>query len=589
MEELRPKIPRRIVAVVLPQLGCELLRQRKSVDGPLAVLFGGQTERDGASSDKATAALDLVDDIAFRYGARPGQRVAEAQAMLAELVIERVTFAEVDAALGRVAEVCLGLGTTAAIRLRPEQEDDDRRRGPSGDAPFDTVWLDITGAAHLVGGEEALIDELGERVRALGHKAQIAIAQGPRIARALARYAHSPALSSPFLQTRKTPTLSVIAKDGASVLGPLPIGALPLDADRLSFFGRLGVFSVEALSKLPRAELAPRLGPMAAEVLELCAGRDTLPLVPYAAPRVLVEEMSFDDPVASVEPLFFVLRAMTSRIAARLSARGESCLALEMRLPLDRSILRIQAPDREPLLSLLIELPAALSDASDLHRALRAKLERVELYAPATGLRLEVSQIVATKQVQLDLSRDKTARPDALPTLLAELSAEIGADRVGVLQVLSAHKPEERSRLVPVSDLDGKKRGRDFVEDEEEDFSPPVQFEDGNDALLPEPTRLFPKPLPIGKLTKGAVVAVDNRLYVIEKLTFVMRLDGVSWWEREPASRDYGLAWLVSGATTSKKTPPPQVGEEAATRAAGLAWVFVDRTTGEGYLQGFCD
>lgn len=581
------KIPRRIVAVVMPQLGCELVRQKKSVEGPLAVLFGGQADADGASSDKATATLDLVDELAFRYGVRPGQRVAEAQATLAELSIHKVLFTEIDEALGRVAEVCLGLGTTASIRLRPEEDDDDKRRGPSGDAPFDTVWLDITGAAHLVGGEEALVDELAERIRALGHKTQIAIATGPRIARSLARYAQSAVLTGPLLQTRKIPSVSVIAKSGASVLGPLPIHALPLDLDKLAFFGRLGVFTVDALSKLPRAELAPRLGSSAAEVLELCAGRDTLPLVPYSPPRVLVEEMSFEDPIAIVEPILFVLRSMTSRIAARLAARGESCLTLEMTLPLDRSILRIQAPLREPVLSLVIELPSALSDEADLHRALRAKLERVELYAPATGLRLSISQIVSTKQIQMDLSRDKATRPDALPTLLAELSAEIGADRVGILEIQHAHRPESRSKLVPVGDLDTKKKAREVDEEDElEVVCPTEHFEEGNDAPLPEPTRLFAIPVSIGRIVKGAVIAVDNRLYVIEHLKFVMRLDGVEWWTRSPASRDYGLAWLVSGASTGTKLA---AGKEFATRAAGLAWVYVDRSTGEGYLQGFCD
>lgn len=574
-------VPRRIVAVVLPQLGCELARQKTKIDGPLGVLFAGRAEVSAELAEKALATLDLVDEAAWRYGVRPGQRVAEAQATLAELSVQKVPFVEVDAALGRVAEVCLGFGTTAAIRLRPERGDeDDALRGPSGDAPFDTVWLDITGAAHLVGGEEALVDELSELIRALGHKAQIAIAGGPRIAQALARYAQSPALTGPGLYVRKTPSISVIAKEGASVLGPLPVHALPLGPDKAAFFGRLGVFNVEALSKLPRAELTPRLGPRAPEILDLCAGRDDLPLVPYAPPRVLVEETSFEDPIASVEPILFVLRSMTSRIAARLSARGESCLTLEMTIPLDRSILKIQAPDREPTLSLVIELPSALSDANDLHRALRAKLERVELYAPAIGLRLEVSQIIATKQIQIDLSRDKTVRPDALPTLLAELSAEIGADRVGVLEILDAHRPEARSRLAPLADLDAKRAPRD--DDEDEGF--PSEMFDEEGSLLPEPTRLFAVPVPIGKVAKGAVIAVDNRLYVIEHMRFVMRLDGVEWWTRSPASRDYGLAWLVSGSMAKSEGS-----KASAPRAAGLAWVYVDRSTGEGYLQGFCD
>ncbi|MDI1475993.1 DNA polymerase Y family protein [Polyangium sp. y55x31] len=590
---------RRIVAVVLPQLGCELVRQRAHeegrADGPLAVLFSrGKPDGGGEAEDRATATLDLVDEAAWRYGIRPGQRVAEAQATLAELTIQNVSFVEVDAALGRVAEVCLNLGTTAAIRLAPERSfnargsgspsapcapnpDEDKRRGPAGDAPFDTVFLDVTGAAHLVGGEEALLDELCERIHALGHKVQAAIADGPRIARALARFAASPVLSSgSALLVRNVPHPTVVAKPGARVLGPLPLTALPLDLDTAAFFGRLGIFTVEALTKLPRGELTPRLGLRAAEVLDLASGRDDLPLVPYAPPRTIVEETSFEDPIATVEPILFVLRGMTSRFAARLGARGEACLSLTLTIPLDRSIANLRDPSREPVLSLSIDLPSPLSDAGDLHRALRAKLERAELFAPAVSVQLEVSQIVEARRVQIDLSRDKAVRPDALPALLAELSAEIGQDRVGVLEAMHAHKPEARSKLVPVRDLDQKRAPAEAVD-----------LEAAEDRDVPLPTRLFPTPVPIGRITKGAVVAVDSRLYAIESLRFVMRLDGVEWWTSSAASRDYGVAWLVPGATSGKASAGPK--GEGASRAAGLAWVFVDRTTGEGYLQGWCE
>jgi len=575
---------RRIVAVVLPQLGCELVRQRIEAQGPLAVLFtkraGGEGEGEG-EAERVTATLDLVDDLAFRYGIRPGQRVAEAQATLAELTIQSVPFAEVDAALGRVAEVCLGvsgqssarpgesmepstgLGTTAAIRLVPETPDE--ARGPAEDTPFDTVFLDVTGVAHLVGGEEALLDELCERIAALGHRVQAAIADGPRIARALARFARSPALTGPSLSVRKAPHPTVVSKPGARVLGPLPITALPLDADLVAFFGRLGIFTVEALAKLPRAELAARLGRRAVEVLDLASGHDERPLVPYTPPRAIVEEASFEDPITGVEPILFVLRAMTSRVAARLGARGEACLSLEMVIALDRSIARLRDPGRDPLLALRIELPSPLASAGDLHRALRAKLERAELFAPATDLRLEVSGIIPQAKIQIDLSRDKAVRPDALPSLLAELSAEIGAERVGVLEVVAAHRPEARSKLVPV----GARK------------SPPPALDPRatEDDEVPLPTRLLPTPVPIGRVQKGAVIAVDNRLYAIEALRFVMRLDGVEWWTRAPASRDYGVAWLVPGKSADGR----------ASRAPTLAWVYVDRTSGEGYLQGFCE
>ena len=53
-----------------------------------------------------------------------------------------------------------------------------------------------------------------------------------------------------------------------------------------------------------------------------------------------------------------------------------------------------------------VDLPAPLSDAGDLLRPLKARLERTELLAPAVGLTLVASGIVQARRVQLDLSRD---------------------------------------------------------------------------------------------------------------------------------------------------------------------------------------
>jgi protein ImuB len=576
---MKSVVSRRIVAVALPQLGVELVRQRVHIDGPLAVLYSyGLSDshiEEGQTRDHSTAIIDLVDETAWHYGVRPGQGVVEAQATLAGLQIHTVSIDELFAALGRVAEVCLSLGTTASIRLHPEQSGESER--VKRQTVHDTVWLDISGAAHLVGGEQELLDELCERVATLGHRAQAAIASGPRIAQALARFALNPSLAAgTSLTVQHRPHPTVIAKDAPNVLSTLPISVLPLDPNTTGFFLRLGVFNVGALGKLPRAELAPRLGVRAPEVLDLAAGYDPLPLVPYEPPRVLVEQVNFDDPITSVEPLLFVLRSITSRLASRLEARGEACQALALHLPLDKSIVRLRAPKgidpTDPVLMLDIDMPAPLSNATDLHRALRTKLEKTALVAPATGMRLEVSQIVEAHRTQIDLSRDKAVRPDALPTLLAELSADIGQDRVGVLEAIDAHRPESRSRFVPLVDHETKK-------------PQPALPTDLDEGTIPEPTRLFATPLPLGRITKGAVVAVEGRMYVIEHVRFAMRLDGVEWWTAAPASRDYGVAWFVAGPGAG----PSNSNKPGAQPARTLAWVYVDRATGEGYLQGYCE
>lgn len=553
---------RRVLAIVLPHLACELVRQR-SLDasddsecssplGPLVVIYDGRRE------DEATAQLDAVDDVAWRVGIRPGQKVVEASALASRLIVGHVTTAELDAALGRVAELALSYGALSSIEH------------------YDTVWLDITGAAHLVGGESSLAEELRGRIRDLGHSARVAISDGPRLSQAIARWSGS------------SKTFVVPPGQAKPAMAPLPIKALPISTETVSLFFRLGVMTVADLVRLPRAGLSSRLARSSkqlskgrgakvharsavevATVLDLAHGYDPMPLVPFEPPRVLEERVLFDDPgtslgVEKVEALLFVLRGMTSRMAARLSARAEACTRIELDIEYDRSIFALRTGEDAPptpVESLSIDLPAPLSRESDLLRSLRARLERVVLQAPAVGIRLVLPQITRAHRVQMDLSRDVRVSPDALPALLAELSAELGSECVGTLERVDSHRPEHRARLVPVvlqADPRESKKGRAS--------SPPT-----SGAPPVEPTRMLTQPVPLGRVSEGAVVSVANQLWSVEQATMTYRLDGVGWWTRDAVSRDYARVWLSAG----RDAPVAE------------AMVFWDRSTGEAFLQGW--
>ena len=592
---------KRILAIVASRLACELARQKregkKAVAGkrpkpaPLAVIL----EREGGGAAVVeTATIDVIDDEARRLGVRAGQKVVEASALASHLEIHRISYAEIDAALGRIAEVAMAFGPTAALCLR--EPADGVHRTPWGDAPFDTVWLDITGAAHLAGGEEALLDELSERVGVLGHSVRLAIAGGPRLAQSLAR--HSPGLAgAPGSRASRHPIAA--PNEGKQAMAPLPVQALPIDPDTASWLMRLGVITVGDLARLPRPAALARLGAHGVEALDLASGRDDIPLLPYAPPRIIEESMVFETGVETAPELLFVLRGMTSRAAARLNARGEAAARIEVTLPLDRSIAALRLADRgedvnpdegEIALGFHVDLPAPLSEEGDLLRALRAKLERTELFAPAIGIRMVIPQIVSARRVQLDLGRGKAIDPDKLPALLAELSADIGADRIGVLAIQDAHRPEARSKLRPANVM-----SRTLRRDAQMAFPGTWSAPPPLDPSL-EPARMLPAPVPLGRIGKSSVIAVDQQLFAIDKLTFVMRLDKAEWWAHSPASRDYVRAWLSSGdelsrveRLTSVDIAPARGRAGQAGGASGEALIYVDRNTREAFLQGWCE
>ncbi len=592
---------KRFVAIVAPRVACEIARQKiegKRAEGgkrpkaaPLAVIL----ERDGGgASGIETATIDVIDEEARRLGVRAGQKVAEASALAARLDIHRVTYGELDAALGRIAEVAMAFAPTAALCLREPAE--GAHRTPWGDAPFDTVWLDITGAAHLVGDEEALLDELAERVSVLGHSVRLAIAGGPRLAQSLARGAPGLA-SAPGGSASRHPIAA--SNGGKQAMAPLPVQSLPLDPDTASWLMRLGVITVGDLARLPRATALARLGARGVEALDLAAGRDEIPLIPYAPPRIIEESILFETGVASAPELLFVLRGMTSRATARLNARGEAAARIEVTLPLDRAIAALRLADRgedvnpdegEIALGFHVDLPAPLAEEGDLLRALRAKLERTELFAPAVGIRMVIPQIVSAHRGQLDRGRDRAASPDKLPALIAELSADIGADRLGVLAIQDAHRPEARSKLRPAN-VTSRTLRRDAQMAFPGTWSAPPPL----DPAL-EPARMLPVPVPLGRIGTNRVIVVDQQLFAIDKLEFVMRLDKAEWWAHSPAPRDYVRAWLTSGdelarveRLTSVEIAPAGGRTGRVGGASGEALIYVDRTTREAFLQGWCE
>ncbi len=267
----------------------------------------------------ATAQLSAVNESAKRYGVREGQTITEACALVASLVVREVTQAEVLETLGCIAEVGLSLGSTVSVQ-----------------AP-DTVCVDITGSAHLQGGELALGSEFANRVRAMGHSVRVAISDGPRLARAFAQW-FTPSAADP----EDRGVCVVPSEHTVPAFAALPINALPLPPDTAGWFVRLGVFTIGELCALPRQALGSRLGEAAAIVTELCAGRDRAPLVAFAPERTITERSAWDEPVTGTEPLSFVLGGLVSRVSARLTGRGEAAQSLVLTIVHDPAIARFR-------------------------------------------------------------------------------------------------------------------------------------------------------------------------------------------------------------------------------------------------------
>lgn len=517
--------PRRIAALVLPHLLCEVAAQARpespsANDLPRGVVLLEPAETVTVQRLSPNRRLDAVNGPARKLGLCPGLSITEACAFVAHLQLDLVWPEQVHQALARLADLALGFGPTVAL------------------APPNALHVDLTGALRR--GEETVAQELQRRASQLGHAVRLAVASGPNIAVAVARHGRQPLALVP-------------AGQELAALYALPVSALPIHEDDAAWFLRLGLVTVGDLARLPRKQLVARLGDRAPQVIGLLLGRDPAPLKAYEPPETLEEQISWEDGIEQQQALLFIARRLTDRLAARLEGRALAANSLHLTLEHDRSVARLR--EVAPVAELAMPLPAPLSHAEDLLRTVRARLENIELLAPVVGMRVQVPHLTQARRVQLDLSRDVTTSPDALPLLLAELAAEIGEDHMGTLQVVDSLRPEARSKLARIDDPNSRPK--------------PSQTGIELGAAI---TRLLPKAQRLGRarLTPGQELsAPELGRCTIGSVALDNRLEAVEWWTPDPVHRDYVRVWL-EGWTTR-----------------GTAWVYVDRASGQLFLHGW--
>lgn len=120
----------------------------------------------------------------------------------------------------------------------------------------DGLMADVTGVAHLFGGEAELRADLHARLEQVGLEAQSALAGTGGAAWALARHGGG-----------------IIPKGGLSAhLGSLPVAALRLDPATAESLTRVGLARIADLLPLPRAALAHRFGPALVRRLDQALG-----------------------------------------------------------------------------------------------------------------------------------------------------------------------------------------------------------------------------------------------------------------------------------------------------------------------------
>jgi protein ImuB len=501
---------RRVACVALPEIHLEVAQSRARTTPslfavPLAVIVARhdgkvQTERDVLGGTK----IDVVSAEARALGVRAGQTVASAKSRCVDLRIRVIAREAVRFTLARVAEAAGAFGPVVSFS---DEED--------------VVWVEIGGCAHLQGGEKGLAEALHERIRGMGHVCRVAIANGPRIASAIARFGQ-------LRRREAAPRSTFVVPEGkeAAAVRVLPIAALAFDDDTNAWLESLGLRFCGDLQKLPRRSFGMRLGPRARDVFPFLDGVDSAPLDAWRPPEVPEERVELEWAAEDLEALTFVMKIMCDRLAVRLHGRAMAAVRLEIALGFDRGWVERAEPAMPPLSTLDVTLPSPIARASDLFAVVKIRLEREAVLAPIVAVTLRAAELASAPVRGLDLFAPESKALRALPQLVAELTAELGEMNLGTLALGDSWVTHERTRLLPYGA--GFSRSASRSSSRAPSRSPPCL----TTAAL-EPTRLVPPFfVPMSEL---------------ENVELLLRIEAVQWWRLGFQQRDFIAAWLPTG------------------------------------------
>jgi protein ImuB len=279
--------------------------------------------------------------------------------------------------------------------------------------PPDGLVIDMTGAAHLHGGEDAMLEEIVARLAASSIAARAAIADSWGAAHALAR-------------TSARPTLVVPAGDSTKTLLDLPIAALRLPKTMVEDLSVLGFARIGELAAKPRAPLTLRFGPALCRRLDQVMGSLSEPIDPVRPPDLIEVRRVFAEPIGAAETIARYTGKLTGQLCEVLEAKGLGARRLDL--------LIYRVDNRIEAIRIGTSLP--VHDGTHLTRLLCDKIETID-----PGFGIDMMRLAAT-----------LAEPLAPKQTISALAKEPEADVSGLIDTLANRVGEQHLyRLAPVA------------------------------------------------------------------------------------------------------------------------------------------
>lgn len=267
----------------------------------------------------------------------------------------------------------------------------------------DSLILDISGCAHLWGGEAAYLQEILQRIRSMGYDVRMSIADTIGCAWALAH--HGPA--------------STIVESGQQLQTLLPLvpAALRLEASMLQKMQKLGLYQIRSFIQMPRSVLRRRFGEDLLLRISQAIGQEEEFIAPLQEQVPYHERLPCLEPIRTATGIEIAIRKLLEALCQRLSGEG---------MGIRRAALKCYRVDGK-LISTEIGTNAASHHVAHLFKLFELKIATI---APALGIELFTLDATKTEEMptfQEALWKGKPGLDDQqLRELLDRLSMKLG-------------------------------------------------------------------------------------------------------------------------------------------------------------------
>ncbi|MBX3597600.1 MAG: DNA polymerase Y family protein [Rhizobiaceae bacterium] len=433
--------------------------------------------------------IAACDERALSLGLVVGMTLADARACVPALRVEAADEAADMRLIKTLALVCEMFTPLVALDL------------PAG------LMLDVTGCAHLFGGEEGLCERVKRLSTRRGVKVKMTLASTPDTARSLCRFGSG---------------MIVLSGMERQAVHPLPVAALQAGSQTTLALSRAGLKTIGDIAARPSQVLSARFGQPVVERLRRILGEEDIRITPLRLPPSCIAERQFAEPIGEMDSILSVLEGLSREVCALLERRG---LGLRM---VEAGFFRSDGGVRR----LPIEMARSARDPGAVLRLLKLKMETLgDSLDPGFGFDLvRLSVLCAEPFAQMQKSLDGRQEDEtAVAALVDRLVARQGADKVLRCIAHESHDPRLAARFVPV--------GSNAVSakwPEPEKAAPPAR-----------PLTLFEPPQAIEAIAEvpdGAPVRFRWRrvLHVVTQAEGPERI-AAEWWHDQKArpTRDY--------------------------------------------------